>query len=522
MFFAAILILVIFSIIIFTLSRIISRPGIGWLMAVIGGAIAWVLILLSYSDTPQTIQILDWTRSDLLNVSPTLLSDQFSWPFAVSISTLMVATLLTDIARVEEIQPIFWSMSLALTSLGLLSVYSGNPLTLALTWSILDLFEILTRFLQVRDDQERRYVIISLSTRILGSMLLVLTMIRINDLTFSGGISTNSSQVAGIFILAAGLRLGVLPFQAPFLKEIPTRRGFGTLRRLVPVAASIVLLMRVSDLDLSLEWSGILTTVGILALLYGSLTWLWVKDELEGRPFWILGFSALSIIAAVHSDPLSTQAWGVSLIFSGGILFLYSWRDRRFIWILILGMLGFSALPFTPAWFGLSILDGRPTLLWIIFILSMVLLIFGYFRHMRRPEDMQGTLEPWTGILYPVGLATLPVAHFWIMWVVGGIAIPPNLFGNIYWWVGVVILILLIPIFFLDRSRFSLHPGNNKIIRGLISFDLLNKFLERIYRTMGNIFNYFLQMLERDGGILWAALILILILAIFINSFAGS
>jgi hypothetical protein len=279
--------------------------------------------------------------------------------------------------------------------------------------------------------------------------------------------------------------------------------------------------MRVSTVVVSPSWSRIISIVAISALLFGSLSWLFARDELDGRPFWILSLSALSVMAAVHSEPLSTQAWGVSLILSGGILFLYTWRDRRFIWILFLGILGISGAPFTPAWLGLTILDGSSIFLWILIILSLVFLVFGFYRHMSRQKNEQDALEPWAGILYPVGLATLPVTHYWMIWALGGITIPSSLFSEFYWWVGVILLILLIPLYFLARSGFDMPPGIINTVQRSNSSDRIYKFLERAYRAIGDIFNYFLQMLERDGGILWAALILILILAIFINSFGG-
>ncbi len=513
----AILILFIFSLAIFVFSRVLAKPGYAWFIAVAGGLIAWVLILLSYPEETLTIRIMNWSRSGLFFTSPTLLVDRFSWPFAVAISTLLVSVLLTDVARVEEVQPFFWSTSLAITSFGLLSVLSANPLTLALTWAILDLVEILTRLQQVTNNQQREHIIISLATRILGSMLLILALFRVSSLEIRVEFPNIPPQVAGLFILAAGLRLGVLPPLAPYVKELPTRRGLGTLRRLIPVAASTILLTRVAIVGAQPGWSVGLVISASVALIYGSLAWVWAKDELDGRPFWILTLSAFTIIASVHSNPLSSQAWGICMIFSGGLLFLYSYRDRRLLWLPILGLFGFVALPFTPAWFGLSIFTGSSIFFWLIFIFGLDALIFGYFQHMIRPDNLQGTMERWVWIIYPLGLAILPLTQFWVMWSLGGIGLPPGSILSIHWWVGLFALVLLVPVYYLHRKGYTWPLEVKRFVSEAISLDWLYRMMWWVYRTLGVVFNYFLNMLDGDGGILWAVLIMILLLAFFVN-----
>ena len=450
-----------------------------------------------------------------------LLLDRFSWPYAVAISTLSISSILTDVARSEEIRPFSWSISLVITSFGILSILAGNLLTLALTWSLLDLVEILIRFLQVSNSQQRQHIIFSLAARITGSMLLVLTMFQVDNLTLVNDLPRIPPNFVGVLILAAGLRLGVLPPQTPYLKEIPTSRGLGTLRRLIPVAASTVLLTRLADATVSIDWGRGLVIGATLALMYGSLSWFWAKDELVGRPFWILSFASLTIIAAVQSNLLSSLAWGISLIFSGGLLFLFSWRDRRLLWLSITGLLGFVALPFTPTWFGLAILEGLQPIFWIIIILSLITLIFGYYRFMTKFHEKGEALEPWAWIVYPIGLAILPITHYWVMWVIGGIALPSSGIRSLHWWFGVVFIILLVPLRYLSRSGYGASLEIKETLRDAISLEWLYNLIGRIYRTVGNIINYFLRMLEGDGGVLWAVLISILILAIFVNIFGG-
>lgn len=522
MFVAAILVLFLFAIVILISSRFISKPGYAWFGAVSGGLIAWILILLSYPKDSVSIRVLNWSGGGLLFSSPTLLLDRFSWPFALAISTLLVSVLLTDVVRGEEIHPRSWSTSLGLTGFGLLSIFSGNPLTLALTWGILDLVEILTRFRKVTTNQQREHVVISLSARIFGSMLLILAVFRVSNLEINLEFPNIPPQATGLFVLAAGLRLGILPPQSPYLKEIPTRRGLGTQRRLIPVAASTILLTRVASVSTNPEWSLGLIITAAMALVYGSLAWLWAKNELDGRPFWIVGLSAFTIVACVGSHLLASQIWGLSLIFSGGLLFLYSYHDQKVLWLPILGMLGFIALPFTPAWFGLSIFIGKNFVFWLIFILGLVTLVFGYLRHMMRSSDLEQPLERWAWIVYPLGLAIMPITHFWVIWTLGGLAIPSQGVGSIYWWVGLLALVLVAPLYYVSRFDISFSQQARQVISEVASLGWLYKALWWIIRTLGIVYNYFLRMLEGDGGVLWAVLILLLVLAFFVNILGGT
>jgi hypothetical protein len=138
---AAILILFIVSFAVIALQRFDLRPGYFWFLAVGGSLIAWFLIVFSYSSEPIVIPLLGWEASRLFLASPALLLDSYSWPFAVAIMTLLTSVLLTDVARVQEIEPVTWATNLGMTAIGLLAVLSANPVTLLMAWAILDLAE---------------------------------------------------------------------------------------------------------------------------------------------------------------------------------------------------------------------------------------------------------------------------------------------------------------------------------------------------------------------------------------------
>ena len=243
---AAISILFLVSFIIFGLNRLNLKPGYFWFLAVGAGLSAWVLVLISRASGPVYINLMAWESNTLFLASPRLLSDVYSWPFAVAITTLLVAVLLTDIARVPDIGPTSWGFELVLAGSGLLAVLAANPLTLLLAWAIIDLAETYTLLTQVTDSNQRERVVVSFSVRVVGMLLVISAIIRAQIMGVALEFSEIPPEVSGYLILAAGLRLGVFPPHQPCLQEPPLRRGLGTMVRLVPVAASLVLITRVA------------------------------------------------------------------------------------------------------------------------------------------------------------------------------------------------------------------------------------------------------------------------------------
>ena len=107
------------------------------------------------------------------------------------------------------------------------------------------------------------------------------------------------------------------------------RRGLGTSLRLVPAAASLVLLVRTAYTGVPDPWRPYLLALVGLSALYGAILWFTASDELSGRPFWILGMIAFVVASAVCGVPEASLAWGLACIFSGGLLFLLSARHPQ-------------------------------------------------------------------------------------------------------------------------------------------------------------------------------------------------
>ena len=507
--------LILITVLIFSLTALsllllrIFRPDFrySWLLAVAGALLGWISVLFWRFDMPVLLSLPAWKPAILFTDSPFFLADNSSWPYAFSLVTLILGTLLTAVARPNFNNVAVWIGILALGSVGMLAVLADNPLTLVLTWTAIDFAELLTLLGSVKGRKLRERVVISFTTRVFGSAFLLWA----NFVSAAAGSSLNfvaAPSQAGIYmIIAAGLRLGVLPMHLPFRTESALRRGFGTVLRFTSAASSLVLLARIPFASLHSPLIPYLLAFVTLAALYGSWMWMRTINALDARPYWVLGMGSLALAATLRANPTGSIAWGLALIFGGGALFLSSvehlWLKRG----LLLNLLFMAALPFTLTSTG-WVSENRT---WWFFtpllLIAHALLLTGYFQHARRRLDTPFAAENiFLRTLYPSGILLFTLSMFSL---------------SVFGWEGAAELGAWLPSIFtvaLAAALIWLRPR----IRALnpldahwltpnteAGFNRIYDLFWNTYYSVRSLMQQITNILESDGGILWALLLLI-------------
>jgi hypothetical protein len=462
-----------------------------------------------------------WKPEVFFPISPTLLYDSISWPFAMALASLALAVILTDVARAWEADWLAWAGTLVVAALGIAAVAAGNPLTLVLAWTALDLAELVILLVQIQSSRGRERVIISFASRAAGIILLLLSML----IAESTGEPLNFDSIppaSSLFLLlAAALRLGVLPMHTPFLEELPLRRGLGTILRLAPVASSLMLLTRAASSGIPENLQSPLLAFSSLAALFAGITWLTAQNELDGRPFWILAMSALAVGCAVLGFPQAVTAWGVAALLSGGMIFLFSTRHRAILPAAALSLFGISGLPYTPAWQGVLLYTPPLSVYSILFLLTQAALMTGFILHSGRQGPPLSGVERWVWVIYPAGILLLPLTQILIfLWSIrlsaqGGAL--PDLIAS---WPALIPLVFLVLSGLFGRRLIQLIPGRMaaKELRSVLSFAWLYSLLWGVYHFFRRSSALVNQTLEGEGGILWTLLILILILSLLVQT----
>ena len=265
-----------------------SIQGFLTVLAVIAG---WLMTYFARSNIPHSITLLYWQPAFYFPNSPSILIDKSSWFFSISLISLALVSVLSSIAHLgqslkselnqvkKQINVIevpnqtddensfskhdplddnkntsnwqSWAGILVITAFGLVAVTAGNVLTLLLAWAGLDLITLVILIAQTQQTKMHTRTILVFSARMAGIGMVLFASI----LLWSKGASLNINEIGQTtsiyLILAAGLRLGVLPLQHPFIHQPDQRRELWTTLLLVSAAASLILLVRVATFGVS-------------------------------------------------------------------------------------------------------------------------------------------------------------------------------------------------------------------------------------------------------------------------------
>lgn len=497
----------------------VFRPRFGyyWLIAAGGGLISWGMVFGLGLMLPIELELNTWNLAGFTSHTILLLIDRISWPFGVGVVTILFGAILTDVVRAVEIEWSNWASSLLMTSLGLIAIFAANLLTFVLIWTAVDIIGFVLLVMQENRSGARRRLVIRLLAQLLGTTCLLLAGLISPANAAESSLRVTSSAAIPLIVITAILRLGSVPESTPVIEKPEHRRSFGTVMRLLYSGMISLFLVRTT-----LGWSQVIISapmwlliIGLLAAvaLLSGVSWLLSGNELEGRQSFLTAMLAIVIFSVLRSQSEAGMAWGLAVMFSGGLLFLASVRTKFSMWLTLIGVLGLSALPYTPAWNSLQIFSAPLRFSFVFFFTAMVLLIWGYFRHASVEVPYPDGIERWIKVVYPIGLFILPVSHFIL-----GLMMRPDIkeVPVSGWVLGIVVLLLSILGFYWQK-RGGKFPGLvGRSIQRIITLDWLFTLTRILFSLMERLINFITHVLEGEGGFLWVLLWIVLFLAVLL------
>ena len=503
------------------------RPNYSYTWLIVTGAavISWGYLLAQRWLQTEPFSMLIWRPGEGQPLSILLQLDSYSWPFALSLITLLLAAILTATGRLElQMAAWMWVGSLTIVGTGLIAVMAGNPLTFILAWTLIDLVEMVFVLRNLVAERFEFSVIVVFVTRLIGSTLVIWAMMSSQSKGTPLTIQNALPEVSLYLLVAALLRLGVFPIRLPYARELRERRGLGTILRLVAPASGFALLGRLPVTFVPSQWTLFLLLASGIGAFFGAWIWLVSEDELAGRPYLLLYFGSLSLASVIRGQPLAAVTWGVTLILIGGMVFFHSLKRREFLFVSLIGFIGISGLPFTPAASGWLGLVQNPFNFWnVFFLLTHVIMMIGYLRHMIKIESDEKKMERWVYVIYPFGLMLLVL----VQWFIAASGWNSTLTAGVLWAsvssllltvVGGVGLWRWVPNLSFDSERISWLVVFGRRIRkffiDLLGLKWLYRMIQFSYDLLQRIIYFGTQILEGDGGILWALLLLALLLSL--------
>ncbi len=496
----------------------LTQPGFRyfWLTAVGGALLAWLATWLWLVQQPIALALPVWQPPTLFKDSPSFLADGLSWAFAISLSTLGLSVLVTTVARQNYSEPLPWAGTLTLTGLGLLAVTANNPLTLVLVWAAIDLTELITLLRSTDGPIAGERAALAFSTRAAAIGLLLWA----NGVSIAAGGQLDFVSMppsAGVYILlAAGLRLGVLPLHLPYPSDSRLRRGFGTTLRMVSAASSLIVLARIPPESIVLPITPLLLILTTLAAMYGGWMWLRAPDELAGRPFWMIGMAGLAIAAALQGNPSGATAWSCGLLLCGSALFLASIQINWLHRVLLLCAWGLSALPYSITASGWLINTGTfwPAIPFLL--IAQAFLLTGFIRHTLRTgtRETMDAQPGWVRSVYPAGIIVILLTVL-LLGIFGWQG--AGQFGALPF--GIAASIFSIGLLWAGPRFRVLNPSRAHWLRPTAAawYEGLFRTFSNFDQVLGRLSRAISSTLEGDGGIMWVLLFLALFVSFMVQ-----
>lgn len=488
-----------------------ARPNFKypWIIALSGAVLAMAGVFLWKIHFPASVSLLPWQPLTIFDYTPTWLADSVSWPFALSLTVSAAAIILSSVVRNEN-DPLPWAGTLLLTTFGILAVSAGDPLTLILVWAAIDAAELMVMLRSTEGEFRSQSVVLGYAIRVTGMGAVIGAGVINAAARLPMGFDAIAGGAGLLLLVGAGLRLGVLPLRLPYREDNVLRRGFGTALRLVSAASSLSVLARIPASALPPAWTPTLLILTAVPALYAGWMWLRASDELQGRPFWMLGMAALAVASTLRGSPNGSAGWGTALVLCGGLIFLYSARQRSLRWLVLLGLWGLSALPFSPTASAWVSRNGSSWLYLLFFLPAQALIMAGYVRHALHPgETSLESQERWVRVLYPAGLFLLASASVLLgLWGWDG----ARAVGA--WQAAIPALVLTGGLVFLALRLFTRTARTVTQWSDVVRLDWFYRFIGLVNRTLEGAARLISSTLEGEGGIFWSFLLLVLVLSL--------
>ena len=519
------------SVFVLLLNRTKKRINLAWLVSVLISLITLGLMYFSRLYLPSEFHLPDWTPLAVFHYAPFLVISYQSWPYAVALISLVSAVIITDPSRLKDPQStVPWAGALGLAGLQLVAITAGDALTLVGAWAVNDIVEFTYLLRMQSSDSKHGQLISALGLRLLSVLALIFAMVVAWQVKSDFTLAEIPSSASLYFLVAAALRLGVLPIYVPYLTNEKLPYGFAVLSRLAPTISALTLIAYLPGefLTLSRSLITILHWFALLAALYASVTWFTRENLAAARPYWKIALAAFVVQSALNGNAQAGQAWGLALLLVGGEIFLFEPPIRRINFLPLIALLGFVALPFTPSGIGWEGLIGMGfTWTGLIFIFAHAFLMAGYLRYTLEASSTITGLDKHVRITFPLGLILILGSIF----VLGIIGRPDSV--QMTPWLPPVISLALLGVIIAVGLKLGLRPPFTSyrqkipgyrfwiwLFKGIQSvFSLswvysLGLWLAKPLRETGE---FLTDILEGEGGTIWYIVFIAILFTLFVT-----
>lgn len=505
------------------------KSGLTWLFSAIIAIICWFVVLLSRLQLPDTLTLGSGAAYFLFPFSLAFVLDKLSWPFSLALIAILVAYIFTSVKQLSVAVNVprawsAWPAALLFSGLGLLSIASGNLYTLLLSWAAIDLAWLLLKLI---GNSPRQGIHFSFALRVFGLFWAIAAVFsRPGGVMFAFPIL--NPQTNTLLFIAAMIRIvAIIPASAATPGDYPWK-NLNRYLDLVLFASTLTIFSRTANVGISEHVAPFLLAIAAFISLLCSVLWLYTsRDSGSWLPLSI-GFSMFSVAGALISGFDASLAWSMALLLAGTLGYFRNGKTRLIGGILILGIIGMTGLPFTPAWQGIRIYPPPQEVFsqggWhLIFLLAQGFFLGGLLHAWLAPKQLLPSPERWSEIVYPVGLLLLPITQIIILiWGRPGLSNNLQSFPEIILtWAPLTAVGIAFGTLLVRKRTTALESRILHLKSKTILLDGLYRSGSAIQFLGTKMVSVIDQFLQGEAGILWTLLFLLLLFALLISFNTG-
>jgi hypothetical protein len=487
-----------------------------WLLPAIITLVCWILFLVLPVPATASVLKIPWLYSLAKSGSLVFNLDSQSLGFIFILVSLILGYFLTLPIRLEkEKRTLLWIGWMLLSISAIFAFTAANILTLILAWTLFDLLDFIFTFFVLRTVAEEESLSELFIQRIISVSLLIVVFVFLEP--GSSQLIPNSLQLPAYFLIlfAAIFRTGLLPFRQ--IKGVEDQAGFSFdfLKKIAMVISGFSLLSHLPANFLNGLSNSLLSTIFLVLALVFTFTSL--SRTTVSHTTWLDGVICLAIISVFSGNPQSLLNWAGVVLTGAGVLQFYSMRSPRFNLFALIGVLAVSGLPFTLGLAALNGLSSKGSLTWeLICVPIYAVLLLDLIKKIITPPKEYPSVEPWYQAVYLFGLFLLALSPFAL--IMKSTVVFHNGFEN--WWIGGSVSMLTLTALLLDNRQKTLQKKLEKYslklipILSFLRFHWLNGIWKWVSLIITEVFSFITQLLEGEGGVIWAIVIMALLVSI--------
>jgi len=494
------------------------RTAYIWLVITSICLVVWLLLVLIPVDSAKPFEIRDWFQLGGLSVTLQFGINRQNWPLIFTVSAFNLSFFLTAVVRLDIRSDLkYWLVQLIMTSLAILALSARNIWTLLIMWTALDILNFFYHF-QVSKSAYTIQIFRSLIIRFVGSMILVWNIAGLQPGGINSPLDLMSLEAGLSLFFAALLHSGILPLNvrddtSRTETDQIVRRGFKGI--IFVTSYAFVPLLVAPEISML---SGFLVRL-IAVIVTGIFAYQWmVRKSLAGFEFLLAAVSGVLFLLYLTGSSTASIFLLLTAMFLMTWLTIFTHRGKSLFVFPVLAFLITSGLPFSVFSMGSRgfFYQGENLESYLLLVPFGFLLAGFLVKGMEKQKEFQ-ELEPWYQAMYLTGIFLFIFSL--LMIVVNQIT---SFSAEIEsWWMGLGAAVFSVALFaYVERkNRVGLSAdfsSDTKIggITRLFSLNWLFKVFTFAREKSAKIISAFSQLLEEDGGVLWAIVLLILMISL--------